>query len=121
MPWDDKGNDGDKGYYQQLPMPYISLEEETDKRQGGADKTTYRLRTKPEDKTCHETAYANEQSLKGTVEYFKDTCKAHRSPTDTTDEAHEYPHFQNYIRFEGTLVSAVIVFVEEVDHQGSTY
>jgi len=121
MPWNDEGDCRDKGYHQQLPIPYVSLEEETGKRQGGADKTTYRLWTKAQDETCHETAYADKQSLEGAVEYFKDSSKAHGCPSDTTDEAHEYPHLQNDVRFEGTLVRALIVLVQEVDHQGGTH
>jgi hypothetical protein len=119
MPWNDEGDHRDKGYHQQLPIPYVSLKEETGKRQGSADKTKYRLWTKAQDETCHETAYADEQSLEGAVEYFKDSSKAHGCPSDTTDEAHEYPHLQNDVRFEGTLVRALIVFVQEVDHQGA--
>ena len=121
MSRDDEGDDRDKGDNQQLPMPYVSMEEETGKRQGGADKTTYRLWAKTQDKTCHETADADEQPLKHTIEHFKDTCKPHRSPTNTTDESYEYPHIQNDTCFEGTLVRTVIVFVEEINHQRSTH
>ena len=114
---DDERQDGHEDRDEQLPRPEVVLEEETDKREHGAQDATDRLRTEVEDESRHQATETDEQALEGAVEYREHIGKAHRGTTETADETHKDPHLQDDVLFERPTVGTLIVLVEEVHHQ----
>lgn len=92
MSRNNQSDDSNNGSNEQLPRPQIALKEKTDERERCAYDATYGLGPEAQDDTRNEATKAYDDTLKGAIEHLEDACKTHRRSTNTTDEAHEYPH-----------------------------
>ena len=77
--------------------------------------------TEMQDDARLEAAHANEKPLKRAITLVKHPRKAHCRPADTRGEADEYPHHQDDVRLKCPMVGTLVIFVQEIYHQGYAY
>ena len=73
-----------------------------------------------QDDARHEAPHATKQAKEGEEALLESIGKTHNSPTDTRSETNEYPHYQNDVLLKSTTVGAIIVLIEEVEHEWRT-
>ena len=121
MSRDNKRNNDDKGGNTQLIRPQIALEENGKGRKHRGNDTADDFGTKTENDACHEAAHATEQAEIGEETLLENARKTHSRPTYTCSKANEYPHHQDDILVFCATVGAIVVFIQKISHQGSSY